>query len=356
MDLLPLILAVSFSLIASFSDIKKREIADSLNFGAFGLAVVLNVLYVPEASFLLARFLPFISLAFLFSFLLYRVGAWAGGDVKFFTALAAFYPLLNPLFSFYSFFSIFLFSVLLLVPVMLLIYMPRIAPYASHLQELLKQSLFSSLNASIFSYVVLIVLSFVFFFFPDSPLLLILVVLLLYFLDIPLAPSIVLFVIFWFMYGLELELYLFLFAIAFAASFFTRTFSLLSTHVLRVTVPIKHVKEGMIPSETVVQKGKRVYRFEPLQFRSRIPIATSLFQKGHSISQVVKILLGTPLQGRVIVSALKARGVTPREIKALKRAGLKHLVVRESMPFAPLLSVGFLAATSWDILWHLGLR
>lgn len=50
-----------------------------------------------------------------------------------------------------------------------------------------------------------------------------------------------------------------------------------------------------------------------------------------------------PKEG-VIVDCLKARGVTKGEMAKLKSAGIIELIVKESLPFAPVLALGFAAA------------
>ncbi len=350
MDFLPSSFALLFSVLAGYSDLKKREIPDALNYGALFLALGL-ALFLKSAYFLLFTSLPFLFAAFLFSYFLYRVGAWAGGDVKFFTALAGFYPLLAPSFSFLSLAYIFLASVALLVPLLLLLYAQRLASHSHELLSAAQASLRSSLNTTVISYVVIEVLAFVFFYFPDSPLFLFIILFLLYLLDIPFLPSLVLFLLFSFLYGLSLELFLFLFLLAFAVSFFSKAFGILSQHVLRHRVSVSQLKEGMIPAETVVLQKKKLLRMQPPRFSEMLPLALQLLRQKTPWPSVLRVLSGTPLQGKVLASALKARGLSRSEIQALKRAGLKYLVVKESLPFAPLLATGFFLAAFGESTW-----
>ena len=64
----------------------------------------------------------FIAAAFCFAYALYKLGAWAGGDAKFFTALLAYLPLLTPKYGFEHILYAFLASALLLIPVTLLVF------------------------------------------------------------------------------------------------------------------------------------------------------------------------------------------------------------------------------------------
>jgi prepilin signal peptidase PulO-like enzyme (type II secretory pathway) len=110
----------------------------------------------------------------------------------------------------------------------------------------------------------------------------------------------------------------------------------------------------MIPAETVSVQGRKLVRTEPVAFSKMLPAALALLKKNRPAAQVVAALSGTPQKGRVLASALKARGLDAGEIKALKRAGLKYLRVRESMPYAPLLAAGFLLAAFVEVTWRFG--
>lgn len=343
MDGLVLAFVLAFSLSATYTDFKRREIPDLLNYG--GLAVGLGLDFLSFSQpFFLSSVMPFVVGAFLFAYLLYRLGVWAGGDVKFFTALCAFYPLLQTHFSLLSLFWIFLGSVLALVPVALFLYAPRLVPYSKEFRRMAFAAFRSGLNTALISYDFLFVLGFLAFFFSASPLLQLVVVGLFYFLEIPFLPSLVLFAVFSLMEGLDLPLFLFLLAAAFGLRFLPSAFSLVSEKILRRRVPAAHLQEGMIPAQTVSIEGRKIRLLQPVALSQALPKALRMLRSGASASQTLSALSGLPGKGRVLASALRARGLVPSEIKALKAAGVKHLVVRESLPYAPLLAAGFLLA------------
>ncbi len=86
MDFLFIFLSLAYAAIAAAWDLSSRRIPDALNLAGVVIAVIAAVLSGTSL-------LPFAALsvaAFAFAYVLYRLGAWAGGDAKFFTALCMF--------------------------------------------------------------------------------------------------------------------------------------------------------------------------------------------------------------------------------------------------------------------------
>lgn len=106
--------AVFFALVASHLDLTKRMIPDLLNAVFFVIALGLGVLLHVD----LVRQVAFACVAFAFAFVLYKLGAWAGGDAKFYAALLAFYPLFKPV-DYVVVLWIFFASVVLVLPFLL---------------------------------------------------------------------------------------------------------------------------------------------------------------------------------------------------------------------------------------------
>ena len=84
----PLLYPAAFAFIAAASvfDLRFRRIPDLLNAGFFVLCLAASLYY---GTGVLAQFALFSALSLFFSLLLYRMGAWGGGDAKFFIALSA---------------------------------------------------------------------------------------------------------------------------------------------------------------------------------------------------------------------------------------------------------------------------
>jgi archaeal preflagellin peptidase FlaK len=84
---------------AGYSDLKNGIIPNKLTFPLIALGVILNGIYafIIGNLWYLILCLIYVIIIFILGYLLWKMGAWAGGDVKLFTALAAlipFYPAL----------------------------------------------------------------------------------------------------------------------------------------------------------------------------------------------------------------------------------------------------------------------
>lgn len=99
--------AFIFAVSATAFDFSQRRIPDWLNFVFFALGALASI-----TSNVLLEFALFFALSLVFSTGLYRVGAWGGGDAKFFIALSSFLPLFGK--GAESIFVLFLVSALLL--------------------------------------------------------------------------------------------------------------------------------------------------------------------------------------------------------------------------------------------------
>jgi len=107
---IPLICAV-ISVIACFyaaySDLKSGIISNKLTFPLIGIGIALNALYafIINDPWFIVKGLIFIAIVYIISYIFWRMGAWAGGDAKLFTALAALLPV-QPLIIQYSLFNV----------------------------------------------------------------------------------------------------------------------------------------------------------------------------------------------------------------------------------------------------------
>lgn len=96
--LLASIIAILAALYGSYTDIKKGIIPNKLTFPLIGAGLILNGIYAIQNSDLWFFITTVIITAIIFAlgYLFWRMGAWAGGDVKLFTALAALIPVYPP--------------------------------------------------------------------------------------------------------------------------------------------------------------------------------------------------------------------------------------------------------------------
>ncbi|MEW5955186.1 MAG: A24 family peptidase C-terminal domain-containing protein, partial [Candidatus Micrarchaeota archaeon] len=142
------------------------------------------------------------------------------------------------------------------------------------------------------------------------------------------------------------SLFAFAFIIGFVAFYCVKAFSLVSSKLLRKTVSAKELREGMIPSKTIVLRDGKAVALEGLSLAAVAKAARKLDAR-----QLRNLL--TPPADRVLADCRKARGLTEAEIKELKAAGVTSLEVKESLAFAPVLVAGWAAAALWGLSWLL---
>ncbi|MDO5835713.1 MAG: A24 family peptidase C-terminal domain-containing protein [Methanobacterium sp.] len=105
--LITVIIAIAACIYASYSDLKRGIIPNKLTFPLIAIGIVLNGIY----AFMIGEFLFILvcvvvtGVIFGLGYLFWKMGAWAGGDVKLFTALAALIPF-NPLLVTYQIYQV----------------------------------------------------------------------------------------------------------------------------------------------------------------------------------------------------------------------------------------------------------
>lgn len=85
--------------VASYTDLKKRIVSNKLSYSliAIGLVGHIAVAIVESNAWSFIYSAAAAALAFIFAYILWKLGVWAGGDVKLFSAIAALNPA-NPYF------------------------------------------------------------------------------------------------------------------------------------------------------------------------------------------------------------------------------------------------------------------
>ncbi len=300
---------------ASYTDLKETIVPDWLNY----LLIAFGILYHAYLSAITASFVPIglslmgTALAFAFAYLLWRIGAWAGGDVKLFTALGALTPGTNLLLPF----VILINSVAISFP-FLVAYIFAKTVFQKRLHKVFRGMLLHGTEQGLllgaFSAGFLYLL-------PDglawaSALLVAVAFLLPPYLRYGLAlligiPALA-------SYSQALPI----FAASAAIALFWQAISYGREHALRQRIPLSRIREGMIAAETVYAKGGKAAVFHP-SWRQKL----SLFEPKHTI-----------------VSAYQAAGIGKGDIAKLKKYGVRSLWIKEGMPLVPLLFFGALAA------------
>lgn len=297
-------------IIATYTDIKERVVQNKLNLFLVisGLLIHFSFSYLNNSWLLFGYALFALAYSFLFSYFLYKIGVWAGGDVKLFAALAALNPV-NPFiakfFGFNGFtisvplfpIELFVFTIFAMLPINIAILFKRAdTSTRKHLLSLLLFSAFLwicsiAIPVEIIS-TLLAALSF-----------------------------------FGFIY--------FIFACYFAGKV-----------ILTKKIKISELQEGDIPAEFIRIINGKVVR-----------------EKGFNIKKLINYLAqnkkSNAKQGVEIVSPLKARGVVEEEIKKLRELVNKKkledfIYIKESMPMVPAILVAYIVLNILgDILWLL---
>ena len=118
---------------ASFTDLKERIVRNSITFSLIFLGLIFHLIlsfYFNDFGFIFNSISAGI-LAFLFSFILYKTGVWAGGDVKLFTGIAVLNPFNPSALSFLvPFLSVKIFSLPLFFLLLFILSILSVFPYA----------------------------------------------------------------------------------------------------------------------------------------------------------------------------------------------------------------------------------
>jgi preflagellin peptidase FlaK len=292
------LIALLFFLLASYTDIKTREVPDSLTMGLIGIGLFLHVL----DSLINSTLSPILSstymmvLCFVFSFFLYKIGAWAGGDVKLFTGLGAILPSYGRL----DYFPFLVFATAFIAA------LPFAAFYISYffvkikaLRKEIKGIIVKDVKKAVFSaaYVVasyeIVTLLGLHWIFTA------LVVYLLYKIRVLSLPFIVIPLVFFYLsdYFSFLTYVASVLALSFLLFFGIHSFKIAKEKILRRTVKTSELEEGMIPAEDV--------------YSGKVKIADPKL----------------------------ARGLTIDEIKELKKVR-KEIKIKLSLPFVPIITLG----------------
>lgn len=218
-------------LLASFYDLKTREVPRLLTFSLIFLGLSLHGV----ESVYLKNLNPFISsfstcfLCFCFAFLLYKIGAWAGGDVKLFTGLGALLPFYGKI-SFFPF-IVFVVSFLAAFP-FLIMYVAYFFIKRKKLRRVIKNQFKGWMLKEFYSIPFMIIISA---FFSKN------------FID-------------FFQSFLQLFFLSVIFFLGIAS------FKIARTNILREKIKVKELKEGMIPAQSIfLEKGRIVFREQLFQ-------------------------------------------------------------------------------------------
>jgi preflagellin peptidase FlaK len=363
-EFLPVVLALISVCVANYTDLKERIIPNELTFTLIAVGVVFYLLF----GLYVADFWTFIAgaigaaLAFAIGYGLWLIGAWAGGDVKMFTALGALLPGIGKSFepshtAPYPLPITIMFNSIIAIAPVLFVYIaiscvrkPDIgrkimSPFQGSARRYLEAPLVL-VGCSALGLAIATSLGFVW------PLRLLLVAAILvgvylipFKIRLPISAVLTLF-------GLYLN------PLAVAEGFaivllllpglrlLISAVNVANREVLQEKVRITELKEGMIPAETIYETGGKVGRYRPPGYGKIFKLASKNPSK-----------LMRPKWDRVLADPRVAAGVTRGQVRALrqlvKRGKLNDSIrIKKGMPFAPAFGLGvFITVFFGDIYW-----
>ncbi len=360
--------AVLACLYASYTDLKSGIIQNKLTFSLIGLGLVLNGVYtfmVNDIWFIITG-LIFTAVIFAVGYVFWKLGAWAGGDVKLFTALAAllpFYPLtLNynilgvafPVVSNYGFpFTLIINSILAILP-FLLIYVLYIAarkkPYL--IDELLTPVKEYRKNIVLSLVITLVVILTYYYIYPLLPYqILILAAILIYVLTfiISKAPNrikavvisiLTVFVLYNNFNNLSfISSMIILFMLTFISltiiGIIIKLLGSVNKKALQDEYEITDLKEGMIPAYNMYERNNEIY-IDDKGFFDKIK---------ESIKNSDPAGITVP-KGKLLISSMAA-GLTDDNINLLKKLSEENKIaskfkIKRGVPFAPSIFIGLI--------------
>ncbi len=340
-------------LIATYTDLKERIVPNKLN---FGLAIAGLTIYLIQ-SIIELSFTPILlsifglCFGFFFGWIMWKLGVFAGGDVKLFMGLGALNPftpaiiniglltnISTPIFPI----TLFLYSLIGFLPYGLFVIITKLFKKEKERKIIIQKLKEDSIKGIRIS----IIIAFISLIFTS------------YFDFVPIILQIITIIIAGlFVYRLKekirniLEFIILITGIIINSTLFIQSFLLIAITIiilfgilklllssrilLSEEINIDNLKEGMIPQKSLVKKGNKVVEIEGISIRKII----SYTLQGKA-NQIIS-------EKNEIISANKARGLTDDEIKILKKLKKQKLIpskikIKESMPFVPTMFISYL--------------
>ncbi|HEX7467626.1 MAG TPA: A24 family peptidase C-terminal domain-containing protein [Methanobacterium sp.] len=359
--LIATIIAILACFYASYTDLKSGIISNKLTFPLIGLGIVLNGVYafmIGNIWFIIGDVI-ITAVIFALGYLFWKIGAWAGGDVKLFTAIAAllpFYPLsftytfFNvqfPMFAGYPFpFTLIINSILAMLP-FLLIYVIYIALKSKKylIGKLLKPVKDYRKNM-VLTVVITSAITITIFITPYLPYQIIIISLILIYLltlvisKLPnfLKAIIVLVVVVFALYeNIEASLIgiIVLFLSITLMGVIKELIINVSREALQDDYQIQDLKEGMISAYNLYEREGKVYVDDKGFFQR--------FRESFDSGDISRL---TAPRGKVLISSLAA-GLTQNDLDLLKKLSKEGKIgetfrTKKGVPFAPSIFIGLL--------------
>lgn len=317
-------IAITAFLIASYQDIKTHEISPKITIGLLAIGIISHAVesYLIQSIQPIFQSVSLAILCFAFAYLLYKIGVWAGGDVKLFTALGAILPTFGN-FNFFPFYS--LFAALVAILPFTIIYVAYHLLFVKGIYKKSKKIILLGLRRSLkspfaviagyniallagYSYLSFIIIPFLFW--AKKPGLI--------------ASVILTAVAFYYDFAYYLNQFAGVFFISLLIFISISFFSIARKHVLRGKKSVAKLEEGDILAKNLIkEKTKHVFKeFSMFSIPKNIVISSS------------------------------ASGLEKKDIAKLKKLKIKRVEVKKSIPFVPVFTLGLLLLLAVQMLLY----
>lgn len=360
--LIATIIAVIASFYASYMDLKKGIIPNKLTFPLIVVGLILNGVY----AFMMGNIWIIITCAvvtaiiFCLGYLFWKMGAWAGGDVKLFTALAALLPFNPQIVSYQIFqvpfpmlgtwpfpFSIIINSILSILPFLLIYVFYVVIKTKPHLlDELISPIKKDYPKNFVLTLVITSAVTITYFITSQLKLQIVLIFLILIYLislvisKLPnqvkavLVSVVTVFALFYNFNVTVISIISLMITIT-IIEIIKKLLTSVSKEALQDEYPLPELREGMIPAYNMYQKDHEIF-IDKETFFQKLKNAI----KAGDVSQL------TAPKGKLLVGTLAA-GLTADDIKLLEKLKKEGRIpekfrVKKGVPFAPSIFIGLI--------------
>jgi preflagellin peptidase FlaK len=353
---LTIIVSIIGLIIATYTDLKERIVPNKLN---YGLAIIGLIIFAID-SIIEGKIEPLLFsitgllFGFAFGWILWKLGVFAGGDVKLFMALGTLNPFTPALINSgilktasIPFFPITLFicSLIAFLPYGIIVIAYKIKKNKEYQKELwkeMKPKTIEAIHTAIIAsagYTILMQ-------YTQNAIII--------------TPALIATLAIWELFK-EKKKYLTIVGTITAIILNTQLFAaalitailisvigytliklMFSTKKLLSTeIKVEKLEEGMIPAKSLLWKGKKVKEEEEISLKQIIK-----YIKKQDTSAITELLKPK----KEIISAKKARGLTKEELRIIKKLAKegkipKTMRIKESMPFVPTMLIGYIICT-----------
>lgn len=355
-------IAIVACLYASYSDLKRGIIPNKVTFPLIAIGIILNGIY----AFTIGNIWFIIICAvvtgviFALGYLFWKMGAWAGGDVKLFTALAALVPF-NPILISYQVFqvpfpvigiypfplTVIINSILSILPFLLIYVFYVVVKTKPHLiDELISPVKTDYKKNIVLTLVITSAVTLAYFISQQFRIQLIIIILILiYLLSLVISKlpnyvkavlvSVVTAAAIFYNPKITIISIVVLFISIIIIEIIKKLLTTVSKEALQDEYPLKKLKEGMIPAYNLYQRDDKVY-VDDKSFTDKI--------KDSFKTRDLSILTAPP--GKRLVGTLAA-GLSTDDIQILKQLHHEGKIsskfrVKKGVPFAPSILIGLL--------------